>query len=283
MTTFQIRPGTSKKPLSPDLAVAAMPLFRRVTDRIRKYLPRIQHLDEQQKRWGVPPVFFFRDSTAPRSSETLVIPEALRVERNELCTTMEDALSFLQECISCRQLARAIPDLWKLSQSLAAYESVARNFADMLAVADEVVVRVILPKTRQGIRVRANAMRDLGEFAHVLQETLAEQKIRRGFSGDWQLFRPTALLADGKLPEDARGCDHWFWGTERFDKIPLDSDGERTLLFGPAVVRTCWDRDRGPTRLQAELELLQVLSQTELQEWFGRHLGEAPAPIRQAA
>jgi hypothetical protein len=83
----------------------------------------------------------------------------------------------------------------------------------------------------------------------------------------FQFHRPAALRPDGTLPAGFAGTRHWFFGPEPLAAIPRVGD-ERTLLIGPPAFAAEWEVERRLPRVNAGLELVEVLTEADVARWL---------------
>lgn len=270
MTTFtQDAVAKKDRPLTRDVAVASRHLLHRLTVSLESYTKRCLAEFAAKSRWGTPPVFFFHD--LDQKAKPHDVSPALAEQRRLLAEQVEDYLSLLYGSLDCRRMARAWPGFWKVVTNLALLDPLGQRLADTLALADDLVLQVILPQRNQGLRVRVQGVRDMGELLRLVLEGLKSHEIRRNYLGEWQFYRPSILKQTQEFPAGIEAHAHWFWGTERLNTIPLDAQGERSLILAPATVRTSSDPDREPVRVSRTVEVLHVLSRQEVQIWLSLH------------
>lgn len=280
----------------PDVAFATLPLFSRLRDALT------QAARERRSRWGVPTLFFFHDSVQAEWEHVRPRPTP-----SPLADLIDDALTVMAASVEARHNARALPGL--VEAVAASRDPKARLLAEVLAIPDDEVVRVIHPAARVGFRVLVRGLADVNQF-HTLLADAVTGSPRQGFlpgprphpravaayrdqpadpvaavtAARFQLFRPAALRADGTLPTDFGGCDHWLWGTEPLAAIPREN-GERVVLLGEPVVRTTWDVARKFSWLVGELDVVEVMTSAAVTEWLAARTGRAAPsePVRRAA
>ncbi len=273
----------------PDVGFATLPLFRRLRDALADA--------SRKRRWGVAPLFFF--------NATLQAEWELRRRRaapTPLGDLIDDALTVMAASVEARHNARAVPGLVEAAAAVAPRDAKARTLAEVLAVPDDEVVRVIHPGARAGFRVLVRGVADVNQF-HTLLADAVTGSPRDGFlpgarphpravaacrdqapdpavdaaTARFQLFRPAALRDDGTLPLGFHGCDHWIWGTEPLAAVPRE-DGERVVLLGDPVFRATWDVARKFPWLLGELEVVQMMTAAEVADWIAARTGRPARP-----
>ena len=290
----------------PDVAVAALPLLTRLRDGLRAAAAA------GQDRWGVPKLFFFDRSlqaelnTAREGAADL---PSLPPELNDL---IDDARTVLAADHHARRAARAVAGLREAAAAVARVSKAIRELADLLALADDEVIRVICPAARAGCRVAVRGAADVHQL-HVLLANALTGDPGRGmlagsrphprvlaacsdpgtdpdgveFTARYQFFRPPALQPDGSLPHGFRGSDHWVWGPEWVTDLPL-VDGERAVLLGEPAFAATWEVGRRVPGVAAEVALLEVMPAAAVADWIAARTGRRPAwteaaPVRRAA
>ncbi|HET6572694.1 MAG TPA: hypothetical protein VFG68_03755 [Fimbriiglobus sp.] len=314
-------------PSAPDVAFAALPLFGRLRDALRaaaRFRDRCR--DAGRRRWGVPDLFFFepdlqlewnavrpardRVPTAVIAAVSRRDPAAVRA-CVELAELADDALTVLAAGADARHAARAVPGLTEAAAALAADHPKARQIAEVLAVPDDEVVRVIHPAARAGYRVLVRGVADVYQFHVLLADAVTgdpAQGLLPGARPDprviaayrdapavgpgpvvfarFQFFRPQALRPDGTLPPGFAGSDDWLWGPELLSAVPRVY-GERTVLLAEPTVRASWDAVRRLSWLTGELDVIEVMTAAEVTGWIeartGQRLPAERAPVLRAA
>lgn len=280
----------------PDVAFATLPLLRRLRDALT------QAIRERRSRWGVPTLFFFHDALQAEWEHVRPRPAP-----SPLADLIDDALTVMAASVEARHNARALPGL--VEAVAASRDPKAWLLAEVLAIPDDEVVRVIHPAARAGFRILVRGLADVNQF-HTLIADAVTGSPRQGLlpgprphpravaayrdqptdpaaavaTARFQLFRPTALQADGTLPAGFGGCDHWLWGTEPLSAIPREN-GERVVLLGEPVVRATWDVARKFSWLVGELDVVEVMTSAAVGEWLAARTGRAvpSEPVRRAA
>ena len=280
-----------------------------------------------RRRWGVPDLFFFEpdlqvewEATRP-ARDRVPTPVIAAVSRRdpaaaracvELAELADDALTVLATGADARHAARAVPGLTEAAAGLAADHPKARQIAEALAVPDDEVVRVIHPAARAGFRVLVRGVADVAQFHILLADAVTGDPGRGLLPGArpdpravaayrdgpadgsepvaavarFQLFRPQALTPDGTLPPGFAGSDDWLWGPEPLTAVPR-VDCERTVLLAEPTVRSSWDAVRRVSWLNAELDVVDVMTAAEVTGWLetrtGRQLTASRGPALRAA
>jgi hypothetical protein len=185
----------------------------------------------------------------------------------------------------------------------------AKDLADLLAVPDDEVVRVIHPAAGAGFRVRVRGVSDLGQFQVLLADAVTgppargllpgprpDEAVLRAYRDGvaeadeppvaeprFQLYRPSALRPDGSLPGGFAGAADWLWPTQPVGSAPR-IDGERVVLLGEPVVRGGWAAERRLPRVAGELAVLEVMSATAVADWLAERTdSRTTRPVRRAA
>jgi len=275
---------TAAVPELPDVAVAALPLFARLRDGLQAL-----NRPAAKSRWNVPPLFFFdRARESARGAKSTA-------NHRDLDDMLADALSLVTASTEARRAARSTTGL-KLAAAAAPLKA-ARELASLLAVADDEILRVLHPAARTGFRILVRGIADLAQFHALLADEITgdpnrgklpgsrpDSRVLAAFrNGDpdpeaatfparFQFYRPEALRPDGTLPNGFAGSRHWLWGPESLSVIPR-VNGERLLLIGEPVFPARWVTGRKFSGLPGELELVEVLSTTLVNETVTRLTG----------
>jgi hypothetical protein len=229
----------------------------------------------------------------------------------ELAELADDALTVLAAGADARHAARAVSGLAEAAAGLAADHPKARQIAEVLAVPDDEVVRVIHPAARAGFRVLVRGVADVYQFHVLLADAVTGDPARGLLPGSrpdprviaayrdapavgpepvavarFQFFRPQALLPDGTLPPGFAGSDDWLWGPEPLSAVPR-VDGERAVLIAEPTVRASWDAVRRVSWLNGELDVIEVMTAAEVTHWIeartGRRLPAERPPVLRVA
>jgi hypothetical protein len=275
---------------SPDVAFASLPLFRRLRDALTRAA------GERRSPWGVPELFFFDDALQAeweqRHGKHLPTPTPLG-------DLIDDALTVMAASVEARHAARAVDGLAGAAAAAASHDPKARTLAEVLAIPDDEVVRVVHPGARAGFRVLVRGLADVNQFHTLLADAVtgsladgllpgprphpravaayrdqAPNPMAQVATARFQLYRPAALRPDGTLPAGFGGCDHWLFGTEPLAAIPRE-DGERVVLLGEPAVRTSWDVGRKFSWLVGELDVIEVMSAAQVADWVAARTGRA--------
>lgn len=311
-----------------DVSYAALPLLRRLSETLNdagRFIQSCRRWEERktrkQRRWGVPPLFFFNAKLQKEWEDIRpvqpVFPEpytAFAAKRDPkgaaawtiLPDLLADAMTVLYGSRLVRRTARAVPGLKAGAEALANLMNDCRDCVDLLAMPEDEPILVLHPAARVGARVRTRGIANIHEF-HVLladavgmtfpgsRPTAASVSAYRGLTiamGDpaiasarFQLFRPSALQADGTLPQGFTGTDDWLWGPEPLAAIPRVA-GERVLLLDQPVFDMKWEAIRRFPFAPDRVEILEFLDEAAVSGWMNQFLGvnvSSPAVKRKAA
>lgn len=290
-TTFPSRQPVAEYP---DIGYAALPLFRRLRDALAAARTQLER--ERRSRWGVPSLFFFNDTL---QAEWEHVRGNLRSPPTPLGDLIDDALTVMASSVEARQNARALDGLSEAAVALAPHNPKARTLAEVLAIPDDEVVRVIHPQARAGFRILVRGIADVNQFHTLLAEAVTGSPLQGFLPGArphpravaayrdqptnplaqvatarFQLFRTSALQTGGTLPSGFGGSDHWLWGAEPLGAIPLEH-GERVVLLGEPVFRATWDVARKFSWLIGELDVVEVMSSAEVEHWIAARTGRS--------
>ena len=266
-----------------DLAVAALPLLVRLRDtlldaiRFRDACRRLER--HANRRWAVPPLFFF-DAAAqsqwdvvrparptfpdPWANEVAESDPVAAYAWNKLPDLLDDTLSLCGASANVRHAARAIPGLTRAATQLATDHKRVKQFADMLAVPDDAVVVAVDPAMKIGLRVSVRGVARVGQLHRLLADAFwADSNTASRF----QLYRPTALGSDGRVREGVGGIGDCLWPGDSLTDIPAEN-GERIVLLGQAPFQSHGDTV-GPTSLvDEEVDILEVMSREAVGWWL---------------
>lgn len=267
---------------SPDAGYDALPRLAQLAADLAAAVP-----DRTPQRWGEPAVFFF---DAKRQAEL----EAARPTREavdpfaELAPRIAAEVRLMCESAAVRRVARATPGLRTAALGLAPACSAAKDLADLLFVPDDEVVTVLHPALGLGFRCVVSGVADAGQF-HVLMldaaaDLLPGPRVMQRFvaayrdvnptsaagvtmlaEGRFQMYAAGALRADGSLPGDFGGSDHWLWPHTAFAAVP-SVRGERVVLLGPPAYRATWEVARRFPALPAEVRVLETFDPAQVRE-----------------
>lgn len=213
---------------SPDVAVAAIPLFQRLRETLQaasRFQSNIRQSDARGSRiWKEPPLFFFdsltrSDSTPPRTTTTR-FPWKRTASPHErdpvgaaawaaLPNLLDDALTVLGSSVEARHAARAIPGLREAAQPLVADHPRIRQFADVLAVLDDAVLVVVHPEAQIGVRVLVQGIADVGQFHILLANELLGSPMDGRMAGPRPDPRQVAACQDESAGPDLM-AEAWF-------------------------------------------------------------------------
>ena len=85
--------------------------------------------------------------------------------------------------------------------------------------------------------------------------------------GAFNLWKWQGLQLGGTLREGQRNSQHWIWNEGKPGDIAL-FEGRRVILLGPPPYARWWNAGRFFPGMHGELEVLEHLSQTQVQEWL---------------
>ena len=255
----------------PDVAIAALPLLRRVRDALRlagRFRDRCRALETRSPvaRWGVPTLFFFnadlqREWESVRQTPAkFPEPFAKVVAKTDpiaakawadLPGLLDDVLCVLTASVEARHAARATDGLQDAANALALDHTQTAKLAAVLAVVDDEVVRVIDPENRTSYRVLVRGIANVDQFQTLLAQWTSDARIAES-----QFFQPSALQPDATLLPGFRGSDHWVWGRESLRALPR-VNGERIVMIGEPTMNTRGDGQR--PLVNGEVEMLEVI------------------------
>jgi hypothetical protein len=279
-------------------------------------------LERRNGKWGVPTLFFFARMTPAERSPTLrnfiaeryAVPVARRMPDAgrawaALTDLIDDAFTACCNSVEVRRAARAVPHLRERLADFAPDHRACHELSALLSVADDFVVTVLHPAARAGFRFQLEGIVDLAQL-HVLLADAVVGAAARGYvpgprpdprvvdayldqptdpaadvaTARFQMYRPTAVLADGTLPARFHGADEWLWGHESPHAIPA-VNGERVLLLADAAYPRQWPVARRFAALNGGLQLVKLLAREEVDGWLAT-LSKQPAvrtPLQRAA
>lgn len=290
---------------TPDPAVAALPVFRRLRDALTtaaRFRDACRKKEAAARRWGEPAVFFFH-TRLPLTSSRPTFPdpyshEAARRDAeaaaawHALPDLLDDADRLLGT-VEVRHAARALPGMVDAARNLAPDHPRVAELLALLAVPDDEVFLVLDPEVGAGWRVRVRGVADVGQFHVLLADAVsrnrpdplavAAYRNRARISGDtvpvasacFQLFRPQAVRRDGTLPPGMSGSDHWLWHHRPLGTVPV-VDGERVVLIGPPAFPAEWDAEPRFPHVPAAVEVVQSVSVAAVDEWLRDWCGTVP-------
>lgn len=302
---------------APDLAFAALPLLRGLSDTLAaaaKFRDACRAAERRANRWAVPPLFFFdpkfRSECDPKSPPRFPDPHGVVVARRmpaaarawaDLADLAADAFTLAADSVEVRRTARAVPHLTDRLADLAPDHRLCRELSALLAVPDDLAIVVIHPAARAGWQVVLRGVADLNQF-HVLLADAVTGPPARGFlpgpkpnpkvvaayqdaavaaddvaTARFQFVCPSGLRADGTLPAGLRGVDHWLWGHESPAAVPA-VDGEQVLLLADAAYPRGWPAGRRFPALRGEVRVAEVLSAGQVGDRLAALSGRAVAP-----
>jgi hypothetical protein len=222
----------------------------------------------------------------------LLAPRALRPHFAEF-------ISRLQQSAELRCIARAVPGLLEAARAVPA----ARDLAELLQIPDDEAILVLHPARRQGYRLGLRGVVTVHQFQVLLLQALAqadewpEHRLPARFANacseaepiipagvpmllelPFQCYRPAAVERDGSLPQAFAGCSNWLWGWEPLAAAPRLPDGQRIILLGEPAFPQVWEVERRFPLMEAEVELLEVLSPFQVADRLGALAG-GPVPV----
>lgn len=275
-------PIAPRSALQPDAGYDALPRIARLASDLAAAVPQ-----RTEQRWGEPAVFFFdakrqAELEAARPAPKVVDPFA------ELAPRIAAEVRTLCESADVRRVARATPGLRAAALGLAPACPAAKDLAELLAVPDDEVVTVLHPALGLGFRCTVSGVADTGQF-HVLMldaaaDLLPGPRVMQRFvaayrdvnptsaagvtmlaEGRFQMYAAGAVRADGSLPGDFGGSDHWLWPHTPLSAVPA-CGGERIVLLGPPAYRATWEVARRFPALPAEVRVLETLDAAQVRE-----------------
>jgi hypothetical protein len=249
----------------------------------------------RRRTWGEPEVFFFdsswqADVEATRNADESYLskyaltvaersPESAKAWRS-LDAIIRGALPSLIESVEARRVARAMPQLKKSARSLAKDHEAANGLADLLDVADDMIIRVVHPESRLSFRIQATGIESNHQLQTLLTDLLFHEMdlsdhrpnadavriykgqliaegltVRAGFG----MYRRSALKSDGSLINGLAGCDHFIWPEGAPDDIPV-FDGEREIILGRLPYVMSWDVERRFATMRSEIEIISRMT-----------------------
>jgi hypothetical protein len=258
-------------------------------------------------RWKEPRLFFFdsqREAERKASCPALppLPPDAFAAVSNRIALELPS----LCESVEVRRVARTIEGLFAAAQIIAPMCAAAKSLTELLSIPDDEAILVLHPESRAGFRATVRGVADVGQF-HVLMAAAISADgglgipsgrpvpdrfvVACGNSGPpipagipmvmearFQLYTPAALSADGTLPSNFGGCDHWLWPNSPLASIPRIS-GERVVLLGPPAFQTKWDVSLLFQRMPADLSVIESLGQFRVAEKLSQLTGKPVTPI----
>lgn len=87
--------------------------------------------------------------------------------------------------------------------------------------------------------------------------------------GAFNLYNWQGLQPDGTLPEGYSQREHWIWNEGRPADI-THFEGLRVILLGPPSYTRTWNSGRYFPDMKGEVEVLETLSQTQVNDWLAR-------------
>ena len=279
------------RPTLADPTYLAMPMLRQLHQRLAT-----AHRRQCKQEWGVPQTFFF-DEAPPQFQEPAWLDDCI--------DPVLDAVTLLAMDRYSRRMARAIPGFVTLVRELAALSGTVRRLADILAVTDDAIVRVIHPEYQCGFRLHVNGIADLQQLHVMLSDVVAGNR-SEGLLPDldmepgaveaytmarpavsvatvnatYQFYNVDALQPDGTLLEGFAGCDHWLWDRHWLSNVP-NIHGERLLLLGPVTVPRSWSAERRVPLICGKIRLLEVMNAEAVRAWIHAQTGHAPVVCTQ--
>ena len=277
-----------------DLAVAALPLLVRLRDTLLdaiRFRDACRQLERHaNRRWAVPPLFFF-DATAQSRWDiirpvrpTFPDPWAENVAEsdpvaayawNKLPDLLDDTLSLCGACANVRHAARAVPGLTRAATRLATDHRRVKQFADILAVPDDAVVVAVDPEAGSGLRVILRGVARVGQLHRLLADAFwADSDTASRF----QLYRPAALGSDGRVRDGVSGIGDCLWPGDLLSDIPAEK-GERIVLLGRSPFPCHFDTIDHTSLIDEELDILEVMSREAVGRWLEHRVGTGISPL----
>ena len=212
LRTMSLSRGESRS-RRPDLAVAALPLFQRLRDKLVAAEAARVRSRQSPALWSVPRLFFFHHRSRASESSPVGSASMSQPSRNsepacreckqprnlhlktppELFALIADACSLLTASATVRHAARAVPGLHAAARSLETYSPTIQRLAAILDLPDDIVIRVIHPAEQFGLRVRCRGIAQLGELQRRLVTVLSSVSGKPADPGVWQT--PEAIAA----------------------------------------------------------------------------------------
>ncbi len=286
-----------------DVAVAALPLLRKLAERLTLAIEFARQVRGLQRPTGEPPLFFFHAPAATTEPALADSPEAVTVARRrpdlaaawaELHDLVDDAYLLAAADVKVRHAARAVPELVRRLRSIASMHTRCRHLSGLLSVVDDEAVVVLMPQEFRGWRFAVRGLADLGQFHLLFADHLPESGLDARFAdacryepvdpdcstatAKYQFYAPAALGSDGSLPAGFAGNEHWQWEHQSFGTMPR-VNGERVLLAGPPPYPRQWLVGRRYAAVAGEMELLEVMSESTVRERLS-DLGAVELPPR---
>lgn len=238
-----------------------------------------------------------------RVDEDEIIDDRFEDVRRELARTMPEenaawhALEkFWQPALgiylsSAEARADAQP-LRVLASAIAPYHEGGYWLRQIWSVPDREPLLVLEPAKRRGIRAIMSGIADNFQLNVLLMDAfprgmfsrrrvssrvadvargIGPQQTSEIITCSWNLYTWHAITADGHLPDanDYNGRATWIWNEGVPADIPM-FENQRVILIGPAAYERSWQSQRVFDKLPAALEVEQVLSAQEVEQWLAR-------------
>jgi hypothetical protein len=254
---------------------------------------------------AAPPVFFFHAPRPAGQPNTQLPAPVLRPEvvaRNAVrhpelylawCALPEHYAGLIDQLTASRlvrRIARATPGVREANAKFVALVPEARLFEQLLAVADDWLIRAIHPQRRVGVRLLVHGLTDANHLNVLLADELCgapnpfrlggrrpSPRVRTAYSngfallnqpiaeGQFQLFRTAALQPNGELPQGLCGCQDWLPGEQFVSELPLIR-GECPIWLGDPAYPTTWEATPRIPHLTTTVEKVEVLTRWEVDQ-----------------
>lgn len=249
-------------------------------------------LKQSRKGGGEPEVFFFdpqrqSELLAARSFPSFLEAQADAVTRrlpresaawNELDEHGPSLIDWMTGSLEVRRVARVVPGFSEGVATLALDHPIAGSLTELLAVADEMPLRVEYPAKGRSWRVMISGIENNYQLGVLLADLLGEHQDPRIVSAcrgmptttsplvahaAFGMYTAAALRNDGTLPQGLSGSDYWIWGERSPREIP-QVDGERVILLGRPPYPIRWEVERRFPLMQAGAELIGIPEQSRI-------------------
>ncbi|CAN5605376.1 hypothetical protein BH11PLA2_BH11PLA2_06290 [soil metagenome] len=284
---FPVAPSQRAIRPKSDLGYHTLTLLRKLQDRLTNAIAFRDCVVKQDCRQVEPRLFFFDEPDSVTPVPLADRAAAGRVARQrsnlamawaELTDHIDDAFTVLAASADLRHLARAMPGLQAQLKLLGSNHAKCLALGELLEVADDEVVTVHFPRHRSTYCVRVSGIADVSQFHILLADVIpfvrrpdprlvdayrfeAVDHERDTATAVFQFYRPEALQADGALPESFSSSEHWVWGHEKLNSLPI-VDRCRVLYADNAVYARQWVVGRKFASVAGELEVLEVISES---------------------
>jgi hypothetical protein len=219
-------------------------------------------------------------------------------EESQAWTALEPlcmgAIAMLSRSLAARRQTRANTELLAALQELGRLHRRAVHLANLLRVLDDEELIVLHPGADRGYRVRIRGVGDNFQLHTLLADALHGDPDRGWLSGtrpdprvvaaarnrvvdrsvgvavgffllvDWH-----GLRADATMCEASEHVSCWLPGEGIPADIPL-FEGMRVLLLAPPAFPQTWDANRTFEGMEADLQVVEVLTPEAVRDWLGR-------------